>query len=71
MTGDNELKYLRHPNAIDGMAPVAVRAGDLIFVGGQMAVHPQSGVPAETRLHTFHQPGQCIQVRSLRLIQLA
>ena len=51
MTGDKELKYLRHPNATDGMAPVAVRAGDLIFVGGQMAVHPESGVPAETRLH--------------------
>ena len=51
MTGDNELKYLRHPNATDGMAPVAVRAGDLIFVGGQMAVHPESGVPDETRLH--------------------
>lgn len=46
----SELKYVRDPEAPEGAPPVAVRAGDLIFVGGQMPVHPVTGVPAETRL---------------------
>ncbi len=51
MAKTSKLKYLRYPNAAADAPPVAVRAGDLIFVGGQMAVHPETGVPAETQLH--------------------
>ncbi len=46
----SELKYVRHPEAPADAPPIAVRAGDLIFVGGQMPVHPITGVPAETLL---------------------
>ena len=51
MSSSQNLKQIKHPNATDGMAPIAVRAGDLIFVGGQMAVDPETGVPSETLLH--------------------
>jgi len=46
----SELQYVRHPEAPAGAPPIAVRAGDLIFVGGQMPVHPVTGVPTETLL---------------------
>lgn len=45
------ISYVRDAAAPDGAWPVAARAGDLVFVGGQMPVHPVTGVPAETRLH--------------------
>jgi enamine deaminase RidA (YjgF/YER057c/UK114 family) len=44
------IRYLRHPEAPAGAPPIAARAGDLIFVGGQMAAHPVDGIPAETQL---------------------
>jgi enamine deaminase RidA (YjgF/YER057c/UK114 family) len=44
------IRYLHDPEAPKGTPPVAVRAGDLIFVGGQMPAHPTLGVPLETRL---------------------
>jgi enamine deaminase RidA (YjgF/YER057c/UK114 family) len=46
----SEVQYVRHPEAPAGAPPVAARAGDLIFVGGQMAAHPVQGIPAETLL---------------------
>jgi enamine deaminase RidA (YjgF/YER057c/UK114 family) len=51
MTGKAELKYVRQAEAPEDAPPVAVRAGDLVFVGGQMPVHPLKGVPDDTRLH--------------------
>src|SRR5688572_13271863 len=45
-----EIKYARHPDAPAGTPPLAVRAGDFIFVGGQMAAHPVLGVPEEAKL---------------------
>ena len=45
-----DIQYARHPDAPPGMPPAAARAGDLIFVGGQMAAHPVRGVPDETKL---------------------
>jgi enamine deaminase RidA (YjgF/YER057c/UK114 family) len=50
MAKQSELNYVRHHDAPDGEPPVAVRAGDLEFVGGQMAVHPVTGVPTEALL---------------------
>ena len=50
MTAKSELKYVRHPEAPAGVPPIAVRAGDLVFIGGQMAAHPVQGVPPETLL---------------------
>lgn len=46
----SELKYVRHPEAPADAPPVAVRAGELIFVGGQLPVHPVTGLPEETLL---------------------
>ena len=45
------MKYVRHSEAPADAPPVAARAGDLVFVGGAMPVHPLTGVPAETLLH--------------------
>src|SRR5690606_9430899 len=42
--------YARHPDAPAGSPPAAARAGDLVFVGGQMPVHPVDGIPPETQL---------------------
>lgn len=50
MTAKTELKYVRHPEAPAGTPPIAVRAGDLVFIGGQMAAHPVDGIPPETLL---------------------
>jgi len=50
MTSGSEITYVRDAEAPDGALPVAARAGDLVFVGGQMAVHPITGIPAETLL---------------------
>ena len=47
---NSKMKYLRHSEAPAGAPPIAVRAGDLVFVGGQMAVHPVNGIPPETLL---------------------
>lgn len=47
-----DIQYLRDPDAPADMPPVAARAGDLVFVGGAMPVHPVSGVPRETMLVT-------------------
>ena len=44
-----KIQYLRHPDAEAGAPPLAVRAGDFVFLGGQMAVHPKQGVPPEAR----------------------
>ena len=45
-----EIKYARHPQAPAENPPLAARAGDHIFVGGQMAVHPTNGIPPEAKL---------------------
>ena len=45
-----KIEYLRHPDAPPGSPPVAAAAGDLVFVGGQLAVHPTEGIPAEANL---------------------
>lgn len=45
-----KIQYFRHPDAPGNTPPVAVRAGDLVFVGGQMAVHPTRGIPDEAKL---------------------
>jgi enamine deaminase RidA (YjgF/YER057c/UK114 family) len=50
MTSGRPLQYVHHPDAPDGAAPLAVRAGDLVFVGGQMPVHPKHGLMPETML---------------------
>ena|GEM_PF-195882 len=60
-----EIEYFRHPDARPGSAPLAARAGDFIFVGGQMAVHPTQGVPAEvtgTPGRPFHGSGMERQI---------
>ena len=43
-----ELKYLRENNNI---YPIAVKAGDLIFISGQMASESGIGVPESLKLH--------------------
>ena len=45
-----DITYVNHPDATSEWPPIAARAGDLIFVGGQMPVHPVTGIPAETAL---------------------
>ena len=45
-----DITYVNHPDATSEWPPIAARAGDLIFVGGQMPVHPVTGIPAETEL---------------------
>lgn len=45
-----KIQYAHHPDAPAGTPPLAVRAGDFIFVGGQIAAHPTQGVPAEAKL---------------------
>lgn len=50
MPADSAMKYVRNPEAPAGAPPVAVRAGDLVFVGGQLPVHPVDGIPTETLL---------------------
>ena len=50
MTADPEIATVRHAEAPDRAPPIAARAGDLVFVGGQMPVHPVTGVPPETLL---------------------
>ena len=47
----NNLMYLKNPNSPLGSPPIAVKAGDLIFLGGQMAVDPNVGVPKDLFLH--------------------
>ena len=44
------ITYFHHPDAPAGAPPLAARAGDHVFVGGQMAVHPVEGIPAEAKL---------------------
>lgn len=44
-----KIQYARHPDAPAGAPPLAVRAGDFVFTGGQMAVHPKEGVPPDAR----------------------
>ena len=39
------VEYVHHPDAPPLFPPLAARAGDLIFTGGQMAIHPVDGVP--------------------------
>lgn len=46
-----DILYLRDPEAPADAFPIAARAGDLIFVGGQMPVHPITGILPETLLH--------------------
>ena len=63
-----EIQYARHPEAPPGAPPEAARAGDLIFVGGQMAVHPTKGVPDETKPvpgYPWHGSGMERQLRYL------
>ena len=45
-----KIEFLRHPDAPPGAPPVAAAAGDLVFVGGQLAAHPTEGIPAEAKL---------------------
>jgi len=45
-----EIKYVFHPDAPTGSAPLLARAGDLVFVGGQLAAHPVTGLPEDTKL---------------------
>lgn len=45
-----EIRYVRHPEAPAGSPPLLARAGDLVFVAGQMAAHPIHGLPPEARL---------------------
>jgi enamine deaminase RidA (YjgF/YER057c/UK114 family) len=45
-----ELRYAHHPDAPAGSPPQAVRAGDLVFTGANVAAHPVSGVPEEAEL---------------------
>lgn len=45
-----EIRYFFHPDAPSGSPPLLARAGDFVFVGGQMAAHPVSGLPAEAEL---------------------
>ncbi len=51
MNAADKLDYLRDPRAPSDAPPLAVRAGDLVFVGGQMPVDPIAGIPPETLLH--------------------
>lgn len=45
-----EIKYVHHPEALPGAYPLAAQAGDLIFVGGQLAAHPTKGMTPEAKL---------------------
>lgn len=45
-----KIEYQHHPDGPPGTPPIAARAGDLVFTGGQMAVHPILGIPAEAKL---------------------
>lgn len=45
-----EIRYVFHPEAPPGSPPLLARAGDFVFVGGQVAAHPVNGVPAEAEL---------------------
>ena len=63
-----DIKYAHMPDAPPGTPPLAVRAGDLIFSGGQSAVHPEQGIPEEVKLvpgYPFH--GSSIE-RQLRYV---
>jgi 2-iminobutanoate/2-iminopropanoate deaminase len=50
MSQNKPISYVRNPEAPAGAYPLMARAGDLIFVGGQMPVHPVTGIPADTLL---------------------
>ncbi len=56
-----KIEYAHHPDASPAAPPLAARAGDHIFVGGQMAVHPTHGIPAEAKLlPNYHWHGSSI-----------
>ena len=58
------IQYVPNSEAPSGSPPIAVRAGDLIFVGGQMAIHPMEGMPPEVKLlpgYTWHGYGTSIE----------
>lgn len=42
-------QFLFHPDAPKSRTPLAAVAGDLVFYGGAMAVHPEDGVPEGIR----------------------
>lgn len=42
-------QFLYHPEAPESRTPLAAVAGDLVFYGGGMAVHPEDGVPEGIR----------------------
>lgn len=45
-----DIRYVFHPDAPRGSPPLLARAGDFVFVGGQMAAHPVNGLPEEAKL---------------------
>ena len=59
-----EIQYIPNSEAPPGSPPIAVRAGDLIFVGGQMAMHSIQGMPPEVKLlpgYPWHGYGSSIE----------
>ena len=63
-----EIEYLRHPGAIAGSPPVGARAGDFVFLGGQIAVAPALRLPDEIKPPPGYAPyGSSIE-RQLRYI---
>ena len=40
-----DAQYSWHPDASSDENPLAIRVGDFIFSGGQMAIHPVEGFP--------------------------
>ena len=63
-----DIQYAHIPDAPPGTPPLAARAGDFIFSGGQIALHLEQGIPEETRLvpgYPFH--GSSIE-RQLRYL---
>ena len=45
-----EIQYARQDDVPLSVPPLAVRASDIIFTGGQMAMHPTRGTPPEVKL---------------------
>ena len=45
-----KIEFAHHPDAPAGSPPLAARAGDHVFVGGQLAAHPIQGIPSEAKL---------------------
>lgn len=63
-----EIECLRHPGAIAGSPPVGARAGDFVFLSGQIAVDPALRLPDEIKPPPGYAPYGSNIERQLRYI---